>query len=349
MVSRDHNYTFEIAQETLERIKALGLPADPASFELWYTYVTRVNEPLNRCINTIIQEKGSLSLEELERIETNFAPDLQASSAIGNASTKISCEVDHVIELLSELILSTAQGREDCAKASRKLVSASDRDAVRAISDTLVESLRSIELQHTALERQLVHAKAQVNAAIHALAMVTAQANLDSVTGIANRRAFDVALDRTVERARSGTTSFCLLMIDIDHFKAFNDHYGHLMGDTVLRLIGAMLRQSIRESDFAARYGGEEFAVILSDADSAAAVSVAEKIRTKIMGRQLKKRSTGETLGTITVSIGIAQYRSGDESRTIVERADARLYDAKHSGRNCTRYEADLEPLSRAG
>jgi diguanylate cyclase len=348
MVNRNHDYTLKVAQETLERIKALGLPADPAGFELWYTYVTGTNEPLNRSINAIIEEKGSLALEELERIQEEFAGDLRTAFTIGNASTKISSEVDHIVELLSMLILSTARGREDFAKASKRLESTSDRDALRAISDTLVESLRAIELQHAALERQLVDAKAQVEAANRALAMATTQANLDPVTGIANRRAFDVALDRTTERARSGK-AFCLLMIDIDHFKVFNDRYGHLMGDTVLRLIGAMLRQSIRESDIAARYGGEEFAAILFDTDLTAAASVAEKIRTNIMGRQLKKRSTGETLGTITVSIGIAQYRCGDRSRSIVERADARLYDAKHSGRNCTKYEEGAKILARAG
>jgi diguanylate cyclase len=350
MTSRNHEYTFKVAQEALDRIKALGLPADPAGFELWYTYVTSANEPLNRCINAAIGEKGTLSIEEFEKIQEDFTPHSQMSSTIGHVSTKISAEIDHIVEMLSELILSTAQGRQDCIKASRRLENEADRDTVCAISDTLIESLRTIELQHAALERQLIESKAEVEAANHALAMVTAQANMDSVTGLANRRGFDAALQQATERASAGSAvPFSLLMIDIDHFKLFNDRFGHLMGDTVLRLISAMLRQSVKANDFVARYGGEEFAIILPDADLQGAVAIAEQIRLRVMSRQLKMRSTGEALGRITVSIGIAAFRSGDRARGVVERADAQLYDAKHSGRNCTRYEQAVAPLAQAG
>jgi diguanylate cyclase len=349
MSSRDHDYTLKIAQETLERIEALGLPADPAGFELWYTYVTGVNEPLNRCINTIIEEKGALSVDELEKIQEDFVSHSRLCSTAGQVTTKVSAEIDHIVGMLSELILSTAQGREDCAKASSRLESAEDRDAVRAISDTLIESLRAIELQHVALERQLIASREEVQAANHALAKVTAQANMDSVTGLANRRGFDAALEKATARAHAGKTSFALLLIDIDHFKLFNDRFGHLMGDTVLRLISVALRQSIKEQDFAGRYGGEEFGIILSAADLPGAVAFAEQIRTKIMSRELKKRSTGTNLGTITVSIGVATFRPGDRARNVVERADAWLYEAKNAGRNCTRYENFEGTAAQAG
>jgi diguanylate cyclase len=349
MSSRDHDYTLKVAQETLERIKALGLPADPAAFELWYTYVTGVNEPLNRCINAIVEEKGSLSIDELEKIQEDFVSHSRLCATAGQVTTKISGEIDQIVGMLSELILSTAQGREDCAKASSRLEAAEDRDAVRAISDTLIESLRTIEVQHAALERQLIASREEVQAANHALAKVTAQANLDSVTGLANRRGFDAALEQATARAHAGKTPFSLLLIDIDHFKLFNDRFGHLMGDTVLRLISVALRQSIKGQDFAARYGGEEFAMILSGMDLPAAIVFAEQIRTKIMSRELKKRSTGANLGVITVSIGAATFKQGDRGRNIVERADAWLYEAKNAGRNCTRYENFEETAAQAG
>ncbi len=347
MTGRDHDYTYKIAQEALDRIKALRLPADPAAFELWYTYVTGIDETLNRSLNNVFRDKGAISFDEFERIQADFAPHSRMTSTIGQTSTKVSAEVDRVVEMLSELILSTAQGRHDCVKASRKLEADADRDAVRAISDTLIESLRAIELNYDALERQLTASKAEVEAARGELAKVTAQANLDSVTGLANRRGFDAALEKSIERAREGDLSLSLMMIDIDNFKLFNDRFGHLMGDTVLRLISAMLRQSVREHDFVARYGGEEFAVILPNLDLQGAAAIAEQIRVKIMSRGLKKRSSGEVLGTITVSIGIATLCHGDRLRDIVERADARLYDAKHAGRNCIRHEAAAAPLAR--
>ena len=128
-------------------------------------------------------------------------------------------------------------------------------------------------------------------------------------------------------------------MIDVDHFKLFNDRFGHLMGDGVLSLIGTTLKQSIKGQDTAARFGGEEFAVILPNTNGGGALVLAEDVRKKIVSRELKKRASDTRLGTITVSIGIAEFRPGDRPLTLIERADACLYAAKLAGRNCTRFE----------
>ena len=137
-------------------------------------------------------------------------------------------------------------------------------------------------------------------------------------------------------------------MIDIDHFKAFNDRFGHLMGDTVLRLISVTLKQSIKRSDLAARHGGEEFAVIMPDTRLNDAIDSAEHIRKKIMGRELKQRSTGSTLGSITVSIGVSALNKGETERDLFHRADINLYEAKRSGRNCTRSDSEANVPLRA-
>jgi diguanylate cyclase len=303
---------------------------------------------LNRRINDIIKERGGLLAEEADEIRDEFLPQSNMSSAVQHASTKISGEIDQIVGLLSELILSTAQGRNDFASTSSKLDNCTDAAAVRAISDALIEALQAVEQQHAVLEKQFIAAKSELEATNHALAKVTAQANSDSVTGLVNRRGFDIALERAAGLARSGKMSFSLLMIDIDNFKLFNDRFGYLMGDTVLRLISAVLRQSITEQDVAARYGGEEFAILLSGVGLPTAVTIAENIRTKIMSRELKNRSTGEHLGAITVSIGATAYKLGDHARSIVERGDARLYEAKRSGRNCTKHDGAAEALAEA-
>ncbi len=339
MTGRDHSYTVKMAEQAIERIKALGLPADPTGFELWYTYVSGRNEQLNRRINRLIEDRGALSMTEHDNIYHEFLSSSRTGSVLGGVGTKLSAEVDNVVGMLGELILSTAQGREDLADASSQLTGSIDREAVRAISDALIKSLRAIELQHIAMEQRLIASKQELKSAQQALTAVTAEANLDPVTGLATRRRFDSALEQATDAANKDGQPLSVLMIDIDHFKSFNDRFGHLMGDSVLRLIGVTLKQSTKGQDVAARYGGEEFAVILPETDLRGAAVLAEQIRQRIISRELKRRPTGDSLGAITVSIGVATYRHGERPRTMLERADTSLYEAKNAGRNSIRCE----------
>jgi diguanylate cyclase len=134
-------------------------------------------------------------------------------------------------------------------------------------------------------------------------------------------------------------------MLDIDHFKSFNDNYGHLTGDQVLRLVGMSLKQSIKGQDFTARYGGEEFAVVLPNTPLRQAIIVADNIRRMVMSKELKKKSTGEILGRVTLSAGVSTIKTGEDSDALIERADACLYAAKRNGRNRVICETDPEYL----
>lgn len=125
-----------------------------------------------------------------------------------------------------------------------------------------------------------------------------------------------------------------LMLTDIDHFKTFNDNFGHLTGDQVLRLVAMSVKHNVKGEDTTARYGGEEFAVILPNTILRAAVTVAEHIRRAVIAKELMKRSTGEHLGRMTISIGVATLRKGDTGQSLIERADTCLYAAKRHGRN---------------
>ncbi len=156
----------------------------------------------------------------------------------------------------------------------------------------------------------------------------------DPLTSLANRKYFDQALASAIAEAAADNEAMSLLMTDIDHFKKFNDTYGHLTGDQVLRLVALSVKQNVKGQDIAARYGGEEFAVILPNTVLRSAVTVADHIRRAVMSKELMKRSTGEHLGRVTISIGVAALRPGDSAQSLIGRADACLYAAKRSGRN---------------
>ncbi len=136
-------------------------------------------------------------------------------------------------------------------------------------------------------------------------------------------------------------------MTDIDHFKKFNDTFGHLTGDQVLRLVAVSIKQNVKGLDTAARFGGEEFAIILPGCDLVGATQVAEQVRKAVQARELVKRSTGENLGRVTISVGVATFRKEDTPVTIVERADAALYAAKRGGRNMVVTESDQSSQAR--
>ncbi len=174
------------------------------------------------------------------------------------------------------------------------------------------------------------------------------EATTDGLTGLANRRLFDLRVREDVNRAADTEEDLCLLMLDIDHFKKSNDTFGHLIGDHVLKLLATILRAGLKGKDLAARYGGEEFGVLLPQTNLNNAVKVAEGIREQISKKKVVNRSTGQDLGKITLSVGVSRFRPGEHMNDFIERADMSLYAAKKSGRNKVLSEDDLETLAKA-
>ncbi|MBC8212513.1 MAG: GGDEF domain-containing protein [Gammaproteobacteria bacterium] len=168
----------------------------------------------------------------------------------------------------------------------------------------------------------------------HELDDARKQATIDALTGLNNRRGFDTTLQSYLDSYRASSSKFCLLLIDIDHFKLINDTYGHLVGDKVLVGLAKVLFKQIRKSDYLARFGGEEFAIILPDTPLDEAFVQAENIRKSIEKLRIKHIKTGQQIGQITISIGLARYLADDGALEIIERCDNALYKAKSSGRN---------------
>jgi diguanylate cyclase len=173
-------------------------------------------------------------------------------------------------------------------------------------------------------------------------------ARTDTLTGLANRRALDEFLRKAQTTADWGE-SLSVLLLDIDHFKTFNDNFGHGVGDQVLRLMAGVLREKVRDQDLSARYGGEELIAVLPDADLAICAGIAERIRHAVAECTITRRSTGEVLPGISVSIGVAQYRTGEAITDLIERCDRALYLAKGGGRNRVVTEVELDRAGAAG
>jgi diguanylate cyclase len=156
----------------------------------------------------------------------------------------------------------------------------------------------------------------------------------DPLTGLKNRRGFDVILSAQVSASRSANQPLSLILADIDHFKAINDRYGHPAGDDVLRWFSRILSGNVKGRDTVARYGGEEFAVILPATPLENASKVAAHIKAQLEQQVWQKPGAPNTLLRVTASFGVAQLAEGEGTSGLVSRADAKLYEAKSSGRN---------------
>jgi diguanylate cyclase len=336
MFSRDSKYSMAIAKIALEHIAALDLPADPPSFALWYAYAAAQNPQINQQINSLLAGDAKLSIADIDRICDEYLTPQGSLPRLEKAGDQLATEVNHIVDLVEAATGTAAAYRADLTDADRKLGHPADRDAIRKIVQTLVQSTNEMEHRNRTLETALRVSKQVIEDLKEDVDRVRGESLKDPLTSLSNRKHFEQTLAQSIATLTSAAehAPFSMLLIDIDHFKKFNDTHGHQIGDDVLRLIAQGLKESVNGQALPARYGGEEFAVLLPDSDLNGAKDVAENIRTAIGRKVLRKRSTRETLGRVTVSIGAAEYRRPEDLDEFVRRVDRLLYAAKQTGRN---------------
>jgi diguanylate cyclase len=200
-----------------------------------------------------------------------------------------------------------------------------------ANADAVLSAIAQIEQANHALQLKLARAEEQIQSQAELIRAHESEARTDSLTGLANRRAFDAEISRRFAEWQRRGTPFSLLILDVDHFKNFNDTHGHQAGDEVLRKVSAAITSSAREMDLACRYGGEEFAVVMPTTDAVEGCILAERIRLAI--ESMTVLFEGKTL-SVTASVGLAGVAIEDDIPRVVKRADEALYASKDAGRN---------------
>jgi diguanylate cyclase len=339
----EHERTMAFAEVALGQIKSLRQTAVPRNYEIWYIYATGYNAPLNKIINETLARHGRLTEADLEQIYETYLSHLKTTDRIDKVGARVIGEIDDVMRLLTDALGVSASYDASLSGASEQLSSATDGEQVKAIVDTLAKSTRDMREINKALEERLLLSKNEISNLQQSLEAIRAESLTDPLTGLGNRKYFDRMIETAVQNALANNEPLSLLMFDIDHFKSFNDSYGHLTGDQVLRLVGMSLKQTIKGQDITARYGGEEFAVVLPNTALRQALTVADHIRRAVMAKELKKKSTGEILGRVTISVGVSMLKPGDDTDALIERADGCLYAAKRNGRNRVICEIDPE------
>jgi diguanylate cyclase len=339
----EHERSMAFAEVALGQIKSLRQTAVPRNYEIWYVYATGYNSPLNKIINETLARNGKLTEADLEQIYETYLSQIKTSDRIDKVGARVIGEIDDVMNLITQALGMSASYDKNLTGATQKLAVAQDRDQVTAVIESLVSSTHDMRETNKALEDRLTLSKSEISNLQQSLEAIRAESLTDPLTGLGNRKYFDRSIEMAVQNALANGEPLSLLMFDIDHFKSFNDSYGHLTGDQVLRLVGMSLKQTIKGQDITARYGGEEFVVVLPNTALRQALTVADHIRRAVMAKELKKKSTGEILGRVTISVGVSMLKPNDHTDALIERADACLYVAKRNGRNRVICEVDPE------
>jgi len=339
-----------LAHAAMKAMATHTVPPTPQNYALWYAYVSGTPTELLRGIDTIIAQRLPFTEELSAQLAKRYLGDSTASIQVLETGGRLQAVIDQVRRYIDDQAgdignfghtldtFSSAIGKTQPPAAQMRAL----------IADLISETQVMAERNHT-LESRLGKIAGEVNVLRENLETVQREALTDALTGIPNRKFFDGRLKEATREAVRNKEPMSLLLCDIDHFKRFNDTYGHQIGDQVLKLVARSLSDSVKGRDTPARIGGEEFSIILPRTTIGQAIIVADQIRNTIARRKIVDRTTQDNYGEITLSFGAAEYRPDEPVAELIRRADAALYHAKRSGRNRVSTENDItDPVAKA-
>jgi diguanylate cyclase len=341
-----HLDTMAVAGAALAQITTHGQAADPRSYALWYKFAAGDSGLLCAAVNSRLDRSGTLSSKDIEELHNAHVSPTDVSAKVDKLGARVADEIEQVRTMIGAAEGSTSNYSAHLAKVSRRLGTAQDREGVRAIVESLAVAAKEMETTNVKLQDQMQAMWEEVAQLRRELETVRTESLTDALTSLGNRKFFDAALERSIAECHAGNEPLSLLLVDIDHFKALNEMFGHVVGDRVLRFVGNTLKDTITGKDIAARYGGEEFAVIMPRTPLRAAVEIADQLRLAVMKAELVRRSTGEKQTRLTISIGVGALHTRTSPQALIEAADICLHAAKRSGRNCVIGERDERLLT---
>jgi diguanylate cyclase len=337
----------DTAFATIDGLTGLGLAPTPTNYSVWHSHISGENPGLSRSIQELVARAIPITDEMLSDFWRRFCAPAMDPSVVTDAGERLGRVMASIAESISGAGAATSGFTDALARFGDEIVAAVRmpdmagvmREATRRM---LVETKRMVESAR-GLDGDLRGASREVQDLRNDLEEARRQAMSDPLTSVANRKAFDERLAKEMAAANESGSDLALVLLDIDHFKRFNDSFGHVIGDEALKLVAHALVAGVKGRDMVARYGGEEFAVILPATSIAHALGLANGLGAAVKGRRMLLKSTGRDLGRITVSLGVARYRPGESASDLVRRADAALYAAKNRGRDMACDEGVLE------
>lgn len=329
---------FARARKTAERAFMLmerhGIEPSAGNIMAWYAYAEGTQPDWRHKMEQLLANREILTDQERSEAICHFLLTLADRRAVFNNVNGVYSAVSAVVTQIMTAEGETSTFSRGLTLLADGLTAAADAATANEIVATILRDTRAMAEKYREMAEEMKATSDEVLLLRSKLEEARKQAITDPLSGLTNRRYFDARLREMAEEAERNGTALSLMMIDIDHFKHFNDQHGHRVGDEVIKLVANILTGALRGTDLAARYGGEEFAVLLPRTAFSQAVSLADRFRLSLASRPLVKRGTTKELGRVTVSIGVAAFKPHEPVEAFVERADDALYQAKRGGRN---------------
>ncbi len=322
------------AHAALELMSKHGVTPSALHYEVWFEYRLGRTPALNAAVDARIAAAGAVDDAFTAQLHEQYFGDAAAAAQIAITGEKIARDLGQVLSFMRVSEEKSGDYGRTLESAATDLNRGLSADQIQNIVSSLAAATLDMANHNQHLNDQLKKSSREINTLRTSLESVRLESLTDALTGLSNRRMFDETLRMRIDEARAQKTELCLLLCDIDHFKKVNDTWGHQTGDQILRFLGSALQAHARPDFLVSRYGGEEFAMIMPRVDMRTAAHIAETMRVAISTKRLRRRSTNDDLGQVTVSMGIARLAPSDTPAGMIERADACLYASKRNGRN---------------
>jgi diguanylate cyclase len=324
---------WDFADATLKALRERGLRPTPELYHVWFVYFAEENPEILRVIDAVQASGEPLAEDKLLQLYYRYIFDRQAADFLQRGMEDFS----ELVEGSDGCLTTVRSGLKDYgALLARSRETLEDHEDVSPVLGEVLEKTDEMQQSVEGLHQQLNHYLEKVERLQRELEETRERSYTDGLTRVSNRMYFEEQLNLLVGEhvSSKNPAPFCLMIVDLDQFKAANDRFGHRIGDEVLVLIASMLKANVKGRDIVARYGGDEFAVLLPQTPIEDAILLANDTVKRIATSEIKAKQSKISFGQMTISIGVAEYVAKEGAAKLIDRADGALYRAKREGRN---------------
>ncbi len=341
----DKEFIWQNSDNTISMMTEYKVVPTPKNYQLWYTHSAQSDLNLSKVLENLIAKNMDFNEELNDKLyEKFFSTDKELRTVVETGAT-FQKELAKIVSVLKDAGDDTNAHTKALMNHMNKLSDFEGASELRDIIKLVITDTDKIKEQSQKLEDKLQESTQRIEGLKTNLENARLESRTDALTNIGNRKFFEEKIAEYMDNFVNCSDGLVLILCDIDHFKKFNDNFGHQIGDQVLKVVAHVIKKELGLRGAAARYGGEEFAILLPKATLDDGIDLADKIRTVISQRIIKNKNTGANFGRITMSFGVSCARPGGNVNDLIQKSDSALYLAKANGRNMIQSELELDQV----